>query len=320
MALRFVFLMDPLSRINIGGDSTFVLMLEAQRRGHQLLYAEPRRLELRGAEPWVVAEQVEVRRVEGDHYSIGAEEALALNEVDAVFVRKDPPFDIDYLVATYMLDLIDRRRVVMINDPQGVRDFNEKLAAVHWAHLMPRTLVAASPKRLKAFIDEVGTAVVKPLTLAGGSGVIRLVRGDRNTGSVLDLLTREGRAAIEAQEYLEGVVDGDKRIVLLDGDPIGAVNRRPRDDDLRANMHVGGTAEPAKLTDREIEICRDLKPELVRRGLVFVGIDVIAGRLTEINVTSPTGLQEIGRFDGVSLEAAFIDWVERRHAVLAASG
>jgi glutathione synthase len=312
MALRFVFLMDPLAGINIRGDSTFVLMLESERRGHEVFHAEPKHLELRAGEPWVTAAPAHLRRVEGDHYTLGAPIPIALNEVDAVFVRKDPPFDTDYLVQTYMLDFIDRRRVVLINDPQAVRDFNEKLAAVKWPHLMPRTLIAADRKRIREFIDEVGRVVVKPLMMAGGTGIIQLVRNDRNTGSVLDLLTREGREMIEVQEYLEAVVDGDKRIVLLDGDPIGAVNRRPKPDDIRANMHVGGVAEPAKLSDRERVIVKELGPELKRRGLVFVGIDVIGGHLTEINVTSPTGLQEINRFDGVALEARFIDWIEAK--------
>jgi glutathione synthase len=312
MALRFVFLMDPIAGINIRSDSTFVLMLESCRRGHQIFYAEPKALELRGSEPWVIARPAIVRRVEGDHYTLGEAAPLDLNTVDAVFVRKDPPFDTDYLIQTYMLDFVDRRRVVLVNDPQGVRDFNEKLAALRWAQLMPKTLIAADRKRIREFIEEVGSVVVKPLSLAGGTGIIHLVRGDRNIGSVLDLLTREGRTTIEVQEYLDAVVKGDKRIVLLDGDPVGAVNRRPKGDDLRANMHVGGIAEPATLTDREREICRALKPELSSRGLVFVGIDVIGGRLTEINVTSPTGLQEIDRFDGAVLEAMFIDWVEAR--------
>lgn len=318
MALRFVFLMDPVAGINIHGDSTFVLMLEAQARGHEVLYAEPRRLELRGAEPWVTAERIELRRIEGDHFKLLGRVAVALNEVDAVFIRKDPPFDIDYLVQTYLLDFIDRKRVVLINDPQGVRDFNEKLAAVRWADLMPRTMVAADPRRIREFIDEVGRAVVKPLTMAGGTGIVQLVRGDRNTGSVVDLLTREGRQMIMVQAYLDAVVEGDKRIVLLEGEPVGAINRRPRSDDLRANMHVGGTAEKSTLTPREQAICRALQPELSRRGLVFVGIDVIGGFLTEVNVTSPTGLQEIGRFDGVALESRFIDWVEKRRQALAA--
>lgn len=316
MALRFVFIMDPIASINIKGDSTFVLMLESERRGHEVLYAQPKNLELRGGVPWVECQHAKVRRVEGDHYEVGPSQWVCLNDVDAIFMRKDPPFDIDYLISTYVLDHVDRRRVVFVNDPQGVRDFNEKLAAFYFADVMPQTIVTTSAKRIREFIAEHGGAVVKPLTLAGGAGVIHLVPGDKNTGSVIDLLTREGRSHVEVQQFLPRVVDGDKRIILLDGRPIGAINRRPRADDLRANMHVGGTAEASKLTERELHICARLQPELSRRGLVFVGIDVIDGHLTEVNVTSPTGLQEVGRFDGVCLEAQYIDWLEQKRASL----
>jgi glutathione synthase len=315
--MRFVFLMDPLERINIHGDSTFVLMLESQSRGHEVYFAEPKDLELRENRAHVEARRAEVRRKVGDHSTAGNPEWLDLDTCDAVFSRKDPPFDVDYLISTFILDHVDRRRVVCVNDSQGIRDFNEKLSALRFPELMSKTIVTANLKRLRAFIEEVGVAVVKPLTLAGGSGVIQLKKGDRNIGSVLDLLTREGRAAIEAQAYIDAVVEGDKRIILLDGKPIGAINRRPRADDLRANMHVGGTAEKAMLTPREEQICARIGPELSRRGLVFVGIDVIGGYLTEINVTSPTGLQEIARFDGTKPEATIIDWVEKKRVMLA---
>jgi glutathione synthase len=316
MPLRFVFIMDPISTLNIKGDSSFVLMLEAQKRGHQVLYAEPKRIELRGDDPWIRAEHVELQRVEGNHYTIRAEVEVRLNDVDAIFVRKDPPFDVDYLIQTYILDYVDRKRVVFVNDPQAVRDFNEKLSTHRFQRLMPKTVITADRARIRQLIAEMGSAVLKPLSLAGGSGVIHLIKGDRNTGSVVDLLTREGRSMIAVQEYLPEVIEGDKRIVLLDGRALGAVNRRPRSDDLRANMHIGGTPEHAVLTDRDREIIAAIGPELSRRGLVFVGIDVIGGRLTEINVTSPTGLQEIDRFDHVSLESDFIDWVEKKSAAL----
>lgn len=315
--MRFVFLMDPLERINIHGDSTFVLMLESQARGHEVWFAEPKDLELRDNHAFVEARPAVVRRKVGDHYTVGSPTPLAIDACDAVFSRKDPPFDVDYLITTYILDHVDRRRVVCVNDSQGIRDFNEKLCALRFPELMAKSIVTGNLKRLRAFIDEVGSAVVKPLTLAGGSGIIRLNKGDRNTGSVLDLLTREGRSAIEAQAYIDAVVEGDKRIILLDGKPIGAVNRRPKADDIRANMHVGGVAEKAQLTEREKEICTRIGPELSKRGLVFVGIDVIGGYLTEINVTSPTGLQEIARFDQTTPEAAIIDWVEKKRVMLA---
>jgi glutathione synthase len=231
-------------------------------------------------------------------------------------MRKDPPFDADYLLATWILDRVDRKRVVMINDPQGIRDFNEKLAALRWPDLMAPSMIAADRLLLRAFLDEHGQAVVKPLLNAGGAGVILLEKGHRNVGSVLDLLTIEGTRMIEIQAYIPAVTEGDKRVILLDGDPLGAINRRPRKDDIRANMHVGGTAEASKLTDRDRAICAALKPELSKRGLIFVGIDVIGGLLTEVNVTSPTGLQEIDRFNNANLEGQIIDWVERRRASL----
>jgi glutathione synthase len=200
----------------------------------------------------------------------------------------------------------------MVNRPQTLRDWNEKLAALYFPELMAPTLVSADRTRLKSFVEEVEHAVVKPLNGAGGFGVLRVGRGDMNLGSAIDLLTNEGKVMIEAQAFIPSVSEGDKRIILLDGEPIGAVNRKPRAGDLRANLHVGGAAEKAVLTDRDREICTTIGPELRRRGLVFVGIDVIGGHLTEINVTSPTGLQEINRLDGTTLEAQIIDAVEQK--------
>jgi glutathione synthase len=314
-----VFIMDPIERINIRGDSTFVLMLESQARGHEVLYAETSGLELEGGAAYAVVRQAKVRRVEGAHYTLGDPRRIRLDDAAAVFMRKDPPFDIEYLASTYILDRVDSSRVVMINDPRALRDANEKLFALNWAHLMPKTIVARAPSRIRAFIDEIGDVVVKPLTGAGGSGVIRLQRGDKNIGAILDLMTLEGRVAITAQAYLREVTEGDRRIILIAGEPAGVVNRVASASDLRSNMHVGGQPQAARLSDRDLEICGAIGPELLRRGLIFVGIDVIGGRLTEINVTSPTGLQEIDRFDGVNLEGRIIDWVEQKLAQLRAS-
>ncbi len=312
MALKFVFLMDPIDRINIDADSTFVLMLESNQRGHEVYYAEITALELAEGAPFATVRPVVVRRQRGDHYQLGAPVRLALDEVDAVFMRKDPPVDANYFLATLVLDRVDASRVVMVNRPSALRDYNEKLAALFFPDLMPPTLVTADRARLRQFVEEVEHAVVKPLSGAGGFGILRVGRGDMNLGSAIDLLTNEGRVMIEAQAFIASVHEGDKRIILLDGEPIGAVNRRPRAGDLRANLHVGGAAEKSVLTERDQEICRAVGPELARRGLLFVGIDVIGGYLTEINVTSPTGLQEINRFDGVHLEAQIIDAVERK--------
>ncbi len=314
MSLRFVFVMDPLDRIDISGDSTFVLMLEAQHRGYECYYAHQTDLELRGEVPWAVARSVEVRRVVGDHFTLGEPVELRLDDVDAVFLRTDPPIGMPYIVSTYVLDRVNRDRVVMVNDPRSVRDCNEKLYTLEWADLMPPTVVASNQAQIRAHIDAMGDAVVKPLLGAGGAGIVRLKKGDKNTRSIIDLLTKEGTEAIMVQAYLPSVTEGDKRIILIDGVAVGVTNRRPSGDDLRSNMHVGGVAEAAQLTDRDKEICDAMAPDLVRRGLIFVGIDVIGGHLTEVNVTSPTGLQEINRFDGVSLEADLIDCVEKKRA------
>ncbi|MEQ8276758.1 MAG: glutathione synthase [Deltaproteobacteria bacterium] len=316
MGLDFVYVMDPIERIDIDADSTFVLMLEAQKRGHRVLYGQMNQLALRGGDPVMSVQPATLQRKRGDHVALGERETVRLSQCDAVFMRKDPPFDVDFLLATLLLDRVDHDRVVMVNRPQTLRDFNEKLAALYWPELMPPTMISADRAEIRAFIAEHGRAVVKPLSGAGGAGVLLLEHGDRNIGSVLDLLTVEGRRLIEVQGFIEAVQEGDKRVILLEGEPIGAVNRVPQKGDLRANMHVGGSAQPTELTDRDREIAAALAPEMKKRGLVFVGIDVIGGYLTEVNVTSPTGLQEIDRFDGVCLEGQIIDWVEARHAEL----
>lgn len=316
MSLTTVFLMDPIDHIDVDGDSTFVLMLECQARGHRVLYGHPRGLTQRGDRVQASVQPITLRRQEGDHFTVGAPEVVWLDETDAVFMRKDPPFDERFLVYTWLLDRVDRSKTVMVNDPQALRDFNEKLAALRWPELMPTTIITADRKVVRGFIEAHGDTVVKPLLNAGGTGIIKLAPGDRNIGSVLDLLTQEGQSMIEAQRYIPDVTAGDKRIILLDGEPIGAVNRVPAADDIRANMHVGGRAEQIGLDARDKEICAAVGPELSKRGIIFAGIDVIGGFLTEVNVTSPTGLQEIDRFDGVNLEAQIIDWVEKRRAEL----
>lgn len=316
MGRCFLFLMDPVETIDIDGDSTFVLMLEAQARGHEVLYAHPRLLRQHRDVPWIRAQPIELRREKGNHFTLGEAREVRLADCDAVFMRKDPPFDGNFLTQTYILDRVDRSKTVMVNDPQGIRDFNEKLSALRWPELMPETMVAADRASLKKFIEEHGEAVVKPLDGAGGAGIVHLKAGDKNIGSILDMLTLEGKRHIEAQAYLRDVVKGDKRVILLDGEPIGAINRIPAADDIRANMHVGGRAEKVGLTKRDEEIAASLGPELKKRGLLFVGIDVIDGHLTEVNVTSPTGLQEANRFDGVKLEALIIDAVEAKRDAL----
>ena len=325
MGMTFVFLMDPIESIDINGDSTFVLMLAAQERGHRVLYAHPRQLQLRGQEPWLVgARPISLRRQPGaiggptprDFFTLQEASDVRLNDTDAVFMRKDPPFDIEFLMYTYILDRVDRTGTVLVNDPQALRDYNEKLAALYWPEFMPPTLITADRGQARAFIAEHGKAVIKPLNGAGGAGVLLMTADDRNVGSALDILTKEGRELIEVQGFVAAVDSGDKRVILLDGEPVGAVNRVPSGGDIRANMHVGGRAEQAPISDRDREIAAALKPELVRRGLIMVGIDVIGGFLTEVNVTSPTGLQEIARFDGVSLENQIVERVEEKRKAL----
>lgn len=317
MSLQLVFVMDPIERINIDADSTFAIMREAQRRGHELLYCEVGDLELEMDRAYARVRPLTVRQERGNHSFLGEARRCALDQVHAVFMRKDPPFDVEYVMSTYILDRIDRGRVVLVNDPRGIRDSNEKLFALHFPELIPKTVVARHPRTIRAFIESEGEVVVKPLTGAGGAGVIRLARGDVNISAVLELMTQDGRVAIMAQRYLPRVTEGDRRIILIDGEAVGVINRRPQAGELRSNMHVGGTAEPAQLTDRDREICRRIGPELRARGLLFVGIDVIDGHLTEINVTSPTGIQEIDRFDGVCLEGLLLDAVERNSSLLA---
>lgn len=316
MSRCFLFLMDPIDGIDIDADSTFVLMLEAQARGYEVLYGHPRLLRQHGAEPWTTAAPIELRREKGRHATVGAARDVRLGDCDAVFMRKDPPFDGNFLTYTHILDRVPRARTVMVNEPQALRDFNEKLSALYWPELMPPTLIAADRSALRRFIEAHQEAVVKPLDGAGGAGIVHLKAGDKNIGSILDMLTLEGTRHIEAQGYLKDVVAGDKRVILLDGEPIGAVNRVPSKDDIRANMHVGGRAEKTGITDRDREISGALAPELRRRGLILVGIDVIGGYLTEVNVTSPTGLQEANRFNETKLEALILDRVEAKREAL----
>lgn len=316
MSRQYLFLMDPIERIDIQGDSTFVLMLEAQARGFEVYYTHPRSLRQHGAVPWIRSQRVTLQREQGRHFTLGEVKDQPVSEFDAVFMRKDPPFDVSFLTYTLLLDRVDRSRTVMVNDPQGLRDFNEKLSALRWPQLMPKSMVAADRLALRAFVEEHQDVVVKPLDGAGGAGIVHLKAGDKSIGSILDLLTREGQVHIEAQVYLPAVSHGDKRLLLLDGEPIGAINRVPAKDDIRANMHVGGRAEHSVIDDRDREIARTLGPELRERGLIFVGIDIIGGRLTEINVTSPTGLQEANRFNDTKLESLIISNVEDKRKML----
>jgi glutathione synthase len=311
--LRIGFVMDPLPRIAIDKDTTFVFMLEAQARGHEIHYLDPRQLAILRGTPEALLQPVEVRRKEGDHFSLGEARRARIDELDVVFLRKDPPFDMAFFFDTHVASLIDRRRTLVINDPRGLREANEKLYALHFQDFIPESLVASDPRRLKDFLAEMGgEMIVKPLDGCGGAGIFHVHQRDRNLNSILEFATAEGTRRIMAQRYLPEVRGGDKRIVLIDGEPQGAVLRVPNDEEHRSNLHVGGTARRAELTPRDLEICRAVAPRLRADGLVFVGLDVIGDWLTEINVTSPTGVQEINLLSGTKIESRMIDWVEQR--------
>ena len=322
MALRFAFVMDPIERILPDKDTTFMFMLESGRRGHEVYYLLLDDLFVERTVPFGRARRVTVRRPTADdaaHHHLYEERVFRLDEFDAVFMRKDPPFDLAFFFATHTLSLIDPRRTLVINAPRGLRDANEKLYALHFPDVIPDSLVTSDHARLKAFLADLGgEMIVKPLDGAGGAGVFHLRTGDRNLNAILEAATLEGRRQIMAQRYLPEIRQGDKRIIVLDGEPLGAVLRVPREDETRGNIHVGGATVRAPLTARDREICDRLAPRLRADGLWFVGLDVIGDWLTEVNVTSPTGIQEINALDGVALERPVIDFVEQRVAALRA--
>ncbi len=311
MALKVAVQMDPLEGIDIRGDSTFALMLEAQARGHGLFVYGPDALAFSPGRVTVRGQRVMVRDVEGDHFSAGPEEEADLSGFDVVLMRQDPPFDMAYITATHILEHIHPRTLV-VNDPREVRNAPEKLFVLEFADLTPPTLVTRDVRALMDFRAEHGDIILKPLYGNGGAGVFRLTSDDGNFLALVELFEQTFREPFIAQKYLPDVRAGDKRIILVDGEVAGAINRVPQPGETRSNMHVGGRAEPTELTNREREICERIGPELRRRGLVFVGIDVIGGWLTEINVTSPTGIREVKRFGGPDIAALVWDAIERR--------
>jgi glutathione synthase len=309
MSLAVAIQMDPIERIDIDADSTFVLALEAQRRGHGLYHYLPTDLSYDHGRVKAQARPLEVRRERGSHCTLGA---AAMLDLRIVLMRQDPPFDLNYVATTHLLERL-RPDTLVVNDPVAVRNAPEKLFVTHFADLMPPTLITYRREEIKAFRAEHKDIILKPLYGNAGAGVFHIRPDDENLNSLLDLLAQTVREPLMVQRYLPEIKQGDKRIVLIDGEPGGAVNRIPPAGDARANLHVGGRAQKATLSKRDVEICEVLGPVLREQGLVFVGIDVIGGWLTEINVTSPTGLQEINRFDGVSLEARIWDAIEARH-------
>jgi glutathione synthase len=318
MSLTVAVQMDPIERIRVAGDSTFALLLEAQARGHELLYYTPDRLTLDGSSLVATVQPLQVKDEQGDHARFGDVSRIDLAGVDVVLLRQDPPFDLAYITTTYLLERI-QPHVLVVNDPRSVRDAPEKLFVMDFPELMPPTLITRDRAEIEAFRRRHGAVVVKPLHGHGGAAVFKIDERDANFGSFFDLFSVTFREPWVIQKFMPAVAQGDKRIVLVDGEPLGAVNRVPAVDDLRSNMVRGGAARETGLTPREREICARIGPELKRRGLVFVGIDVIDGFLTEINVTSPTGLRAIQRLGGANLAAAIWDVIEAKRRTFGAS-
>ncbi|MGE5216301.1 MAG: glutathione synthase [Chloroflexota bacterium] len=304
--------MDPVDKINIDKDTTFVLILEAQQRGHEIYFMELDDLFLRGGTPHGRFRRVEMARAT-PHYHLGESKVGALEDFDSVWMRKDPPFDMKFFFATHLLSLIDESKCFLLNNPRGLREANEKLYALRFPEQIPQTLVSGDMERLKAFMAELGgEMIIKPLDGCGGSGVFYLRDQDRNTNSILEAATDNGRRLVMGQRYLPEIRQGDKRIIVLNGEPLGAVLRVPLESETRGNIHVGGQCVKTEVTPRDREICAALAPLLRADGLYFVGLDVIGNFLTEVNVTSPTGIQEINALDGVRLESRVVDFVERQ--------
>jgi glutathione synthase len=311
MPLDVAVQMDHIRGISIAGDTTFALMLEAARRGHRLYHYTPDRLAMLGNGLFAAIEEVAVRDEKGNHFSLGAPVRTDLAEMDVILLRQDPPFDMSYITTTHMLERVHPRTLV-VNDPGWVRNSPEKIFVGEFPDLMPETLITRDTREIDAFRKEHGDIIVKPLYGNGGAGVFHLHDADRNLASLLEMFGQMFREPFIVQRYLKDVRKGDKRIILIDGEAVGAINRVPAEHDSRSNMHVGGRPEKTELTNQEREICARIGPSLKQRGFILVGIDVIGGYMTEINVTSPTGVREVQRFGGADIAALFWDAVEAR--------
>jgi glutathione synthase len=312
MGLAVAIQMDPIDTINIDADSTFALALAAQARGHALFHYLPEAMSLRDGRLYARGRPLEVFRRPGQHHRFGAFEDLDLAGMDVILMRQDPPFDMAYITATHLLELLPEDGPLVVNDPGAVRNAPEKLFVLRFRELMPPTLLTRDRELIRVFWREHGDIILKPLFGNGGAGVFRLRPGDENLTALLEMYESIQREPVMVQRYLPEVRHGDKRIVLVEGEPVGGVLRVPAEGEARANLHVGGQPHKTQLTARERSICAAIGPTLRRQGLVFVGIDVIGDWLTEINVTSPTGIQEIARFDGVDIAARIWDAIEVR--------
>ena len=313
MKLKVAIQMDHVSTIDIEGDSTFVLGMEAEKRGYEVWHYTPPDLMFRDRKVLARVQPMKLRREKGNHFSLGTAQLVDLSTFDVVLLRQDPPFDMSYITTTHLLEHVHPKTLV-VNDPASVRNAPEKLYVTHFDNVMPPTLISADARALREFRDEHKDIILKPLFGNGGAGVFRVQPDDENFASLLEMFSQRSREPLIAQRYLPDVRKGDKRIILIDGKAVGAIDRVPAQGEARSNMHVGGQAVKASLTRRDLEICEIIGPELARLGMIFVGIDVIGNYLTEINVTSPTGLQQINRFDGVCLEAQIWDRIEARYS------
>lgn len=313
MALRVAVQMDPIERINIAGDSTFALLLAAQLRGHDLFYYRPEQLSLAAGKVVAPLQPLQVRDRAGDHFTLGEAQRTDLRDIDVVLLRQDPPFDLAYITSTHLLEMVHPGTLV-VNDPASVRNAPEKLFVLNFPQLMPPTLISRDKDEINAFRAEYGEVVMKPLHGHGGSAVFKIAPKDPNFGSLFDMFSATFREPWVIQQFLPKITQGDKRIILVDGVAKGAVNRVPAENDIRSNMVRGGSPKDTQLSDREQEICDTIGPELKKRGLIFVGIDVIDGNLTEINVTSPTGLRAIRNLTGMDLAEDIWDAIEARRS------
>ena len=313
MSLKIAFQMDPIGPIDINADSTFRIAEEAQARGHSLFYYTPDKLAFDQGRVTARGWPLTVQRVKGDHFTLGEEQTVDLGEFDVVWLRQDPPFDMGYITTTHILDMIHPETLV-VNDPFWVRNYPEKLLVLNFPDLTPPTMIARDLETLRGFRQEHGDVILKPLYGNGGAGVFKLAHADSNLASLHELFSGINREPLIMQKYLPAVSKGDKRVILVDGEPVGAINRVPAAGETRSNMHVGGRPEKVALTDRDREICAKIGPLLREKGQVFVGIDVIGDWLTEINVTSPTGIQELERFDGTNVAEKIWLAIEARRA------
>jgi glutathione synthase len=316
--VKFAFIIDPIERLDPGHDTSVALMEAAQQKGHEVWIAEASALSVVGGKASALMRQVELTPVQlvDNHwvaeelwYEVDDVEQRYLEEMDAVFMRTDPPVTIPYLYATYILDYVDPAKTRVVNSPKGLRAANEKMYALQFTEAIPETIVSQNKAVIRKTVEKWGAAVLKPLGGKAGEGILFLEPGDRNFNSMIEVSTRQGKEPVMIQTFLPAAKDGDKRIILLDGEPIGAVNRIPSGGEFRGNMAVGGRVAKVEITERELEICQQLAPTLKRDGLYFVGIDVIGGYLTEVNVTSPTGIREIDRLNNVRLGHRVIDWL-----------